>query len=165
MNKTVKILLIVVLAVVLVGGGVFVGINWNNWIGDKPATAEVDDNAENYTGDKNTYTGKKNTDTIDIPGFDAMNFKAGTTEQSVNLFNPKENTCYFKMTILLNEGTVLWESKLVEPNKAIYDITLNQSLSVGTYEDCTLKYECFAMDEEQTPLNGSEIKFTLNVLE
>ena len=96
MNKTVKTLLIAVLAIVLVGGGVFVGMNWNNWFGDKPVkpvTADVDDNAEDYTGNKDTYTGKKNTDTIDIPGFDVMNFKADTKEQSVNLYNPKENSC------------------------------------------------------------------------
>ena len=165
MNKTARTILIAVLAIVLVGGGIFVGMNWNHWFGAKPATADVDDSTEDYTGDRDTYTGKKNTDTIDIPGFDVMNFKAGTTKQSVNLYNPGANTCYFKMTILLNDGTVLWESKLVEPNKAIYEITLNQSLSAGEYKDCTLKYECFKMDEAQTPLNGSEINFTLNVLE
>ncbi|SHH57258.1 hypothetical protein SAMN02745196_00821 [Clostridium collagenovorans DSM 3089] len=165
MNKITKTILIVVLAVGLVGSGIFVGMNWNYWFGDKHVTADVYDNAEDYTGDKDTYTGKKNTDTIDIPGFDTMNFKVDTVEQSVNLYNPKENTCYFKMTIILNDGTRLWESKLVEPNKAIYDITINQSLSTGIYDDCTLKYECFKMDETQTPLNGSEIKFTLNVLE
>lgn len=167
MNKTAKTILLVLLAVILVGGGVFVGINWNNWFGeeDTPATAQVDKDAEDYTGDRDTYTGKKNTDTIDIPGFDVMNMKAGTKEQSVNLYNPEQNTCYFKMSILLSDGTKLWESKLIEPGKAVYDLTLRESLSAGEYEDCTLKYECFAMDEEQTPLNGSEIKFTLNVLE
>ncbi len=165
MNKTTKTVLIAVLAIVLLGGGIFVGMNWNHWFGDKPTAADVDDNAEDYTGNKDTYTGKKNTDTIDIPGFDVMNIKADTVKQSVNLYNPEQNTCYFKMTILLNDGTTLWESKLIEPGKAVYDITLKQSLSAGKYKDCTLKYECFAMDEEQTPLNGSEIKFTLNVLE
>lgn len=164
MNKTTKTILAIVLAIVLVGGGVFVGMNWNNWFGNDTNTADIDDNAEDYTGDKDTYTGEKNTDTIDIPGFDVMNLKADTLEQSVNLYNPAQNTCYFKMSIYLSDGTKLWESKLVEPNKAIYTLTLNQSLSAGTYEDCTLKYECFAMDEEQTPLNGSEIKFTINVL-
>lgn len=166
MNKTAKIILIAVLAVFLAGGGIFVGMSWSSSRpDDRPATAELDDSAQDYTGNKATYTGKKNTDTIDIPGFDAMNFKAGTTAQSVNLYNPKENTCYFKMTLLLNDGTALWESNLIAPDKAVYDITLNQSLSVGEYEDCTLKYECFKMDEAQTPLNGSEIKFTLHVLE
>lgn len=171
MNKTAKAILIAVLAIILAGGGIVAGMNWNHWFGEEDApaaaeaTAEVDDSAEDYTGNKDTYTGKKNTDTIDIPGFDVMNFKAGTKEQSVNLYNPEQNTCYFKMSILLSDGTKLWESKLIEPGKAIYDITLNQSLPEGEYEDCTLKYECFAMDEEQTPLNGSEIKFTLKVLE
>ena len=167
MSRTAKTILIAVLAVILVGGGVFVGINWNSWFGSQPTAepAEVDDDAEDYTGNRDTYTGKKNTDTIDIPGFDVMNIKADTAQQSVNLYNPEQNTCYFKMTILLHDGTTLWESKLIEPGKAIYDITLNQSLPEGEYEDCTLKYECFAMDEEQTPLNGSEIKFTLYVFE
>lgn len=165
MHKTIKTILIVLLAVVLVGGGVFAGRNWNHWFGKDTAAADTDEHAEDYTGDKDTYTGKKNTDTIDIPGFDAMNFKADAARQSVNLYNPKENTCYFKMSILLNDGTVLWESKLVEPGKAIYEIELNQHVSAGTYADCTLKYACFQMDESQTPLNGSEIKFTLNVLE
>lgn len=165
MNKTTKPILIVLLAVIFVGGGVAVGINWNSWFGNEKASADIDDNAKDYTGNKDTYTGKKNTDTIDIPGFDSMSLKAGIKEQSVNLYNPKENTVYFKMSIYLKDGTKLWESKLVEPNKAIYDITLTQSLSAGTYEDCVLKYECFAMDKEQTPLNGSEIKFTMKVLE
>lgn len=151
--------------ILLVIGGVFIGINWNNWFRDEPAAiTNVDENAEDYTGDRDVYQGQKNTDTIDIPGFDVMNLKAGTTEQSVNLYNPEQNSCYFKMSIILEDNTLLWESNLVEPGKAIYSLTLNQILSTGTYENCILKYECFAMDEEQTPLNGSEIEFTLNVL-
>lgn len=166
MNKTAKTILLAVLAVVLIGGGVVVGMNWNNWFGqEKPAAAEVDDTAEDWTGNQGTYTGKKNTDTIDIPGFDTMNLKADVTEQSVNLYNPEQNTCYMKMTLLLSDGTKLWESKLIEPGKAVYDLTLAQTLSAGEYKDATLKYECYKMDEEQTPLNGSDIKLTINVME
>lgn len=166
MKKKGRIVLIVVLAAVLVGGGVFVGIHWSGWFGEDAETAaELDSNAEDYTGDRDTYTGQKNTDTIDIPGFDSMTFQADETEQSVNLYNPEQNSCYFKMSIYLEDGTKLWESALVEPGKAIYTLTMEQALSAGTYENCTLKYECFAMDEGQTPLNGSEIRFTLNVLE
>lgn len=165
MNNQIKRVLVVVFAVILVGAGIFIGVNWNRWFGEKPVTADVDDTVEDYTGDKATYTGEKNTDTIDIPGFDRINFKADTKEQSVNLYNPEQNSCYFKMSILLSDGTKLWESKLIEPGKAVYNLTLNQGMSVGEYKDCTLKYECFAMDDKQTPLNGSEIKFTLNVLE
>lgn len=167
MSKTIKIILLIVLVVILVGGGVFVGMNWNHWFGKEEAqvTADLDENAEDYTGDREVYQGEKNTDTIDIPGFDVMNLKAGTAKQSVNLYNPEQNTCYFKMSMILADGTVLWQSDLVEPGKAIYDLTLNEPLAAGEYGDTILKYECFAMDEEQTPLNGSEIKFILNVLE
>ena len=55
------------------GGGILVGINWNHWFGEKDAsaTADLDENAEDYTGDREVYQGEKNTDTIDIPGFEA----------------------------------------------------------------------------------------------
>lgn len=166
MNKTAKTILIIVLAVVLLGGGVFVGINWNSWFGDeKKPTVDVDDNAEDWKGEKEGYTGKKNTDSIDIPGYGSLTLKANDTEQSVNLNNPEQNTCYFRMTLLLSDGKELWQSGYVEPGKGLYNITLKQALSAGTYENAVLKYECFAMDEEQTPLNGSEINLTLNVIE
>ena len=69
------------------------------------------------------------------------------------------------MSILLSDGTVLWESDLVEPGRAIYEMTMDQALEAGEYQDAVLKYECFAMDPEQSPLNGSEVKLTLNVIE
>ena len=164
MNKTIKIVLVSILAIALIGGGIFLGMNLGKPSDNKPVIQGLED-AEDYMGDRETYQGEKNTDTIDIPGFDTLNFKADTTEQRVNLYNPEQNTCYFKMSIYLSDGIKLWESKLVEPNKAIHEITLSQTLSAGVYENSMLKYECFAMNENQTPLNGAETKFTLNVLE
>lgn len=154
------------LFVVLLAGAVGLGMNWDNWFGsEKNPVSDIDDNADDWTGNKETYTGKKNTNTIDIPGFGAIDFKANVAEQAVNLYNPEQNTCYFKMTLLLPDGRKLWESKMISPGKAIYSITLNQALKSGTYKDATLKYECFTIDEARTPLNGSEIKLTLNVRE
>lgn len=162
--KNKKNIIIGVLCVILLAGGITVGMNWNNWFGDKEQPSmEVDDSSEDWSGNKETYTGKKNTDTIDIPGYGAIDLKAGTTEQAVNLYNPEKNTCYFRMTLLMPDGTQLWQSKLIAPGKAVYSITMNQTLKVGAYENATLKYECFTMDEARTPLNGSEIKLTLNV--
>ena len=62
------------------------------------------------------------------------------------------------------DGTKIWESKFIEPGNGIYDIELNQELEEGDYENAILKYECFSMNEQQTPLNGSEIKFNLHVI-
>ncbi|EET58545.1 hypothetical protein BRYFOR_09469 [Marvinbryantia formatexigens DSM 14469] len=166
-GKTGKILLLIVLVILLVGAGVFVGLNWNTWFGeDTPQGGGLttDENAEDWTGEQDVYEGEKNTDTIDIPGYGSITLKADSAEQSVNLYNPEQNTCYFRMTLLLSDGTQLWQSGLIEPGKGIYDITLEQTLVTGTYEDAVLKYECFAMDDAQTPLNGSEIKLTLNVI-
>ena len=166
-GKTGKILLLIVLVILLVGAGVFVGLNWNTWIGeDTPQGGGLttDENAQDWTGEQDVYEGEKNTDTIDIPGYGSITLKADASEQSVNLYNPEQNTCYFRMTLLLSDGTQLWQSGLIEPGKGIYDITLEQTLAAGSYEDAVLKYECFAMDDAQTPLNGSEIKLTLNVI-
>lgn len=166
-GKTGKILLLTVLVILLVGAGIFVGLNWNNWFGeDTPQGGGLttDENAQDWTGEQDVYEGEKNTDTIDIPGYGSITLKADSAEQSVNLYNPEQNTCYFRITLLLSDGTQLWQSGLIEPGKGIYDITLEQTLAAGTYEDAVLKYECFAMDDAQTPLNGSEIKLTLNVI-
>ena len=166
-GKTGKILLLTVLVILLVGAGIFVGLNWNNWFGeDTPQGGGLttDENAQDWTGEQDVYEGEKNTDTIDIPGYGSITLKADSAEQSVNLYNPEQNTCYFRMTLLLSDGTQLWQSGLIEPGKGIYDITLEQTLAAGSYEDAVLKYECFAMDDAQTPLNGSEIKLTLNVI-
>lgn len=176
MKKTGQILLIVFLICILVAGGVFFGMELGNRkeeglmdassqmenVSEKNETAaEVDAAAEAWTGAKETYQGKSERDTIDIPGFDSMSIQAGIKEQNVNLYNPEQNTCYFKMSLYLNDGTLLWESKLIQPGKAVYNLTLNQPVDAGEYQDCILKYECFSMDENQTPLNGSEIHFTL----
>lgn len=171
MKKSIRTLLTALLAIILLGGGVFAGMHWQELTGKRAqeteteTTAEVDESADDWTGAQEVYTGKKNTDTIDIPGFDMMYLKAGTTEQQVNLYNPEQNSCYFKMSILLDDGTQLWQSKLIEPGKGIYEVTLSQALEAGAYENAVLKYECFAMDEAQTPLNGSEIRFTIKAVE
>lgn len=164
-NKKIWIAAAIILLAAAVGIGVAVGMKWNPYPEKEKSIEKVDNSAEDWTGKKETYSGEKNTDTIDIPGFDAMNLKAGVTGQSVNLFNPEQNNCYFKVSILLSDGTVLWESDLLEPGKAVYEININQALEAGEYENAVLKYQCFAMDAEQTPLNGSEIKLTLNVIE
>ncbi|MDO5346710.1 MAG: tRNA (uracil-5-)-methyltransferase [Lachnospiraceae bacterium] len=169
MKKAAKIILIAAVALLLAGGGMFAGMNWNNWFGkqEEPQTtaeAELDTGAEDWTGERSVYTGEKNTDTIDIPGYGSITLKADDAKQTVNFYNPEQNTCYFRISLLLSDRTEVWQSGLVEPGKGIYSITLKETLPAGEYEDAVLKYECFAMNDEQTPLNGSEIKLTLNVI-
>lgn len=153
------------LIVAAVAGGLLLGMNWQRWFGEQPPTsqlAEVDKNAQDWSGEQNQKK-QKNAASIAIPGYDQIQLEAGEETQAVNLHNPEKNTCYFKMSLLLPDGTKLWESKLIEPGKAVYELTLNQALAAAEYSDAVLKYECFALDD-QRPLNGSEIKLTLRVV-
>ncbi len=130
----------------------------SNWSTLAASGAAVQD----WVGDRSSYTGEKNTDTISIPGFDFLNFKANTEEQTVNFYNPPANTCYFKISLIVNNET-LWQSPLLAPGKAVYDIKMDQTLGSGEY-DATLKYECFADAAAEAELNGSEIGVVLKVL-
>lgn len=114
---------------------------------------------------------------ISIPGYESLELKAGTKKQSVNFYNPKENTCYFRISLVLKsddgskaDGTsgdseakeeALWTSKLIEPGEEVKSIKLDKELESGDYF-ATLKYECFSLKDE-TPLNGSNVELTLSV--
>lgn len=171
MKKQTKIILLILLLLAVTAAGIGIGLTLAGGRGaketasDEAAAQKVDTEAADWEGEKETYTGKKNTDTIDIPGYGSITLQADVKEQKVNFHNPEQNNCYFKMSLSLSDGTKLWESDLIEPGKGIYDITLNEPLKAGEYEDTVLKYECFSMDEAQTPLNGSEVRLVLNVLE
>ena len=153
----------IVAVLVLLVAGVVIGMNWQNWFGNEEpqkSLAEVE-SAEDWTGERKAPA--EPSPTIDIPGYDRIQLKADATEQQVNFYNPENNTCYFKISLWQDDETKLWESKLLEPGKAIYDITLAEALASGSYENAKVKYECFSLGEQE-PLNGSEIKLTLEVI-
>jgi len=115
--------------------------------------------------DTKDYTNVIENQNISIPGYEKLDFKAGKTKQNVNFNNPEENTCYFRMTLELeddtDEDTVLWTSELIEPDEKIENIKLEKALDKGEYP-ATLKYECFSLKDE-SPLNGSAIELTIDV--
>lgn len=104
---------------------------------------------------------EKNEDSISIPGYEGLTLKANSLKQDVALKNPPQNTCYFVIALYLDDGTLLWESDYIEPGGNSSPIVLTRELSKGTYPNAILKYSCFKMDEEKTPLNGAETKLTL----
>ena len=53
-------------------------------------------------------------DSISIPGFDFLSLQAGAQEQSMPLYNPENNACYFRISLLL-DGEALWRSDLLAP--------------------------------------------------
>lgn len=136
---------------------------------------------------KKDYSNIVENPNISIPGYESLDFMAGKKKQSVNFYNPEENTCYFRISLVLEQGngaetgnasgeapgneqgaagsaeseTVLWTSELIEPGEQVKSIELVQALESGEYP-ALLKYECFSL-KDQTPLNGSNIALTLRV--
>ena len=100
-------------------------------------------------------------DSISIPGFDFLSLQAGAQEQSMPLYNPENNACYFRISLLL-DGEALWRSDLLAPGQTAPQQPLSRALAAGEYS-AVLKYECFTDEAETVPLTGSEIALTLRV--
>ena len=150
-------------------------------------TGCLGDSGGNTDKPKKDYSNIEMNPNIAIPGFESLEFKAGTKKQSVSFYNPEENTCYFRISLVLEQGNgaetgnasgdapgngqgasgsaeseaVLWTSDLIEPGENIKSIDLTRELKSGEYP-AVLKYECFSLKDE-TPLNGSKVELTLKV--
>ena len=98
---------------------------------------------------------------IAIPGYEKLSFAAGKTAQAVNLKNPPENACTFVLTLTPEDGEALWTGKALSPGEAFTAITLTRALDAGEYA-AKLHYDCYSITDD-TPLNGAEIKLTLQV--
>lgn len=112
---------------------------------------------------------------IAIPGYESLEFKAGKEKQSVDFYNPDENTCFFRISLVVKdetdtangeegnagEETVLWTSDFIEPGEHVKSIKLSKELESGEYA-AILKYECFSL-KDKTPLNGSNVELMLKV--
>ncbi len=105
----------------------------------------------------------KNENSISVPGYEILTFKADTTKQEISLANPPQNTCVFIISLYLEDGTLLWQSDEIKPGKQSNPITLRQPLAKGVYANARLVYECFTDDNEHRQLNGAEMKLNLRV--
>lgn len=121
------------------------------------------DSTHPVNADGTTATGEKAESSIAIPGYEGLILKAGSKKQDLCLPNPAQNTCYFQISLFLEDGTLLWQSDLIEPGEISEPIVLEKELEEGTYPKAVLRYSCFEMNKDLTPLNGAEIKVTLRV--
>ncbi|MCD8364925.1 MAG: hypothetical protein LUC83_03775 [Clostridiales bacterium] len=101
------------------------------------------------------------TEGIQIPGYESMVFTAGETTQSVNMGNPSDNSCYFVITLLLEDGTELFRSDYLEPGSGFETIELSRTLDAGEYT-AIIQYECYSLEDE-SELNGASSEFQLIV--
>lgn len=103
----------------------------------------------------------KNEGSISVPGYEMLELKADSKKQSFSMSNPEQNNCYFEISLYLEDGTLLWKSELIEPGEVSKPLVLAKELSKGYYPKSVLRYACFAMDKDRTPLNSAETKVTL----
>ena len=106
---------------------------------------------------------EKRTDSIAIPGYEGISLKANSKEQEIGFPNPAQNTCYFQISLMLEDGTLLWRSELVAPGEISDPITLEKPLEAGVYPNALLKFDCYTMDGAMRALNGAATKMTLHV--
>lgn len=106
---------------------------------------------------------EKLTDSIDLPGYAELTLKAGVMEQEIAFRNPEQNFCYIQPSLRLADGTLLWRGQLIAPGDVGDTVTLVHPLAAGEYKDAMLRYDCFRMDEEKSPLNGASGNLTLIV--
>lgn len=123
-------------------------------------SAYVDPNASDW-GEDNP-DGDKIEGRILIPGYSYAVMNSGDTQLAISIGNPKQNTCYLQATLSLEDGTVLFESGLLEPGKGFESVPLNQTLSPGTYQ-AMVTYQGYTMEETPQALNSSDSAFTLQV--
>lgn len=164
-KKKRKVILIIlgILTFIFVTGGVMYFIDPFDTYDVSLVDANLDPNARDYTKDEPEKV-QEEASLITVDGFGEMSFKANSLNQKVDFHNDSKNNCYMVFALYLPNGTKIYESKLVEPGKAIYEIKLNQKLSAGVYENAILMTSCYANDGLLSNLNPSQVKFTLRVI-
>ena len=154
-----KPFLIIFICIIMIALGMAAGIFISNLLNKSPDRT-YDNNAEDIKEKSDdSSTSEEIADNIAIPCWDTLIMVADSKEQEVNFYNPEKNkNCDFQLTLSLEDGTELWKSQLIQNGKAIYNITLNQTLKAGTYR-AVMKYDCFSRNGSQ--LNGSSLKFNI----
>lgn len=136
-----------------------------NWKKEKnviyPGTsANIDANASEWDHGLSAPTDMEHQ--IFVPGYSGAKMKSGDTTLNLRIGNPSENTCYLQATLQLEDGTILYESGLIEPGKGFNKIELTQTLTSGEYK-AFVHYQGYSMEEEPEILNSCDSAFTLTV--
>lgn len=166
MKKYKDRIIIFILVSLLIAAIIYILLNLRQCGGVIPSTNHVstiatDDEAVDFDGNHQTAQLPKGQSGIAIPGFNTLAFFSNETIQKVNFYNPKENNCLFKMSLVVDSKTY-WQSGYVEPGKGYYQIKLSEPIPKGSYDNALLLIECVKRDS--TPLNSANVQFKLEVI-
>lgn len=149
-------------AVVILAGGILWFVVQNRQKDNTAAglSYQLDVNASDWDGSVRTQS--DNPTGIKVPGYDTVYFAAGDRQQSITLYNPKENDCYFVFSLSINGGNSLYQSGYVEPGKAISAVTLSDAPEAG---NSTLIIHIYTYDvQTEQALNDAVVQCDLIVL-
>lgn len=165
-----KLVILILIILLLIGGGVVLGLNWQSWFGgdtQTPASTstlvpDLDPNASNWVGQQLPDQSGGESTGIQIPGYPSITLPADTQEVPVALLNPEGNPCYFRFELVLKDtGESLYQSGLVAPGQAIYQIQLSRPLSAGEY-DAVIQITTSSLTD-LNPMNGANVETLLIV--
>lgn len=126
---------------------------------------DLDPNAVVYsdpTAEKPTEKPAEKPEGIRIPGYPRITISADTEDVTMNLMNPEGNPCYFTFEIVLtDEEEILFTSKLVEPGKAITNVTLSRALEKGEYP-AMIRIKTTSLEDGRA-MNGANVETILVV--
>jgi hypothetical protein len=95
-------------------------------------------------------------ESIEIPGFDQIPLRAGSKTCRIQLYNPENNPCYFRFSIVLDAGgEVLYESGLVSPGFSVDEQELKHGLAAGEYA-AHIAVSTYSL-EDKSPMNGANV--------
>ena len=125
-------------------------------------TPNDNNNSSDTTSDKVLdFIPAEESKSIKIPAVTGIYMRAGQRNQTVDFYNPKENTCYFVISLYLSDDTLIYISDMIAPAEHIKEIMLLQELKRGIYRNCRLVYNCYSLDNK-TQLNGSNVVLEIN---
>lgn len=87
-------------------------------------------------------------DGISVVGFKRLRIKANTTDVSGYFINPASNEVYFVARLCLEDGTLLYQSGLIPPGKAIYAMEIQRPLPPGLY-NAVLYYDTYSLNDRK----------------
>ena len=144
--------------VLLIGAGLYLTRNNKQETQESPDSAFVPD----LDPDASTQEAKESDppEGIRIPGYPSITIPADTKDVTVNLMNPEGNPCYFTFEIVLNDtDETIYTSKMVEPGKAITEVTLEKALAAGEYP-ATIKITTASLTDGSA-MNGANVETTI----
>ena len=169
-RKDIVISVLIIVVILLIVAFVILAMIFKNTVNknNQPTNTTVlqtTTQATETAEEESTAKKAKNTNTIDIPQRGFITFAADTAKQTNTVTNPEQNFCYFKVTLKLADGTVLWQSDYIAPGESSDPMVLKKPLKKGTYEKAVMLYECFALNDDGTyrQVNGANNILTILV--